>query len=193
MTTRKAETDRRQRVSPQEREPGPEGSRSYQLVASVSTATAAHRTEADAVRSMPEQFRTLFSGVSPDGSVTDRSTRRPGLGSPSAVERVLCLRDVFSATADGLERLSRDARPVHPHARLYDPVAGYHRWDLEEVLRTLAAEAQRLARVAEDLSTNEALPVDVRHGVESIAAELLRHALRYGAMELGEAELALRT
>lgn len=167
--------------------------RADQLVPSDTLVGSAPHNETNAVRSMPDQFRTLFNSVPVEGSATDRSTRRPGLGAPSALERVLCLRGVFSATADGLERLARDARPVHPHALLYDPVAGYHRWDSEEVLRSLATEAERLARVAEELSTNEALPVDVRHGVELIAAELLRHVLRYGAEELGEAELALRT
>lgn len=146
----------------------------------------------DAVRSMPDQFRTLFDSASADASRMDRSTQRPDPKSPSAVEHVLCLRDIIEATAERLERLSRDARPVCPRAHRYGPVAGYHRWDPEELLRTLATEAERLARVAEELSSSEAFPVEVRLGMESIAGELLRHVLRYAAAELGEAELALK-
>lgn len=147
----------------------------------------------DAVRSITGHFRKLFAGFSGDEAGADRIERRPAVGSPSAVEHVLCLRDLLHATTDRLERLSRDARPVRQGAHLYQPVAGYHRWELEEVLRNLGAEAERLARAAERLSADDGMPAGIRHGVESIAAELLRQVLRHGAVELDETEFALRS
>lgn len=149
-------------------------------------------TSVDAVRSMSDDFWTLFAVSSNDGPGPDRSERRLALGSLSAVEHVLCVREALQASTHRLERLARDARPVRHPTHDCKPVAGYHRWELQEVLRSLAAEAEHLARAAEQVTSDDGLAVGVRQGVEMIATELLRQVARYGAEELEEARAALR-
>lgn len=184
MTTRTPDTELQER--PSSPDVGqPSGSAAHRLL----TTSPVKPHASDAIRSMPDQFRALFHRISADGSGVDRTTRRPD---PSAVEHLLCLRDTIGSTAQRLERLANDARPVRQHAHRYEHVAGYQRWDPNELQRTLSSEAERLARIAEQLWSDEGLPGEVRLGLEAIAGEQLRHVLRCASEELGDAELALR-
>lgn len=196
MTAASIETHRQEPPSSQERDDGNPGLgpvNSTERASPTTRATSTLLSASDGVGSMPDQVRGLFNSSSVQGSGMVPSSRRQGPMSRSTVGQVLGLRDIIATTVERLERLARGARPVHPHARRYEPVAGYHRWDPEELLRILAREAKRLARVAEELSADEALPVEVRLGMESIAGEILQQVLHYANQELGEAELARRT
>lgn len=143
------------------------------------------------VRCLPEGFRDLLGERPIDGPRRERSCRRNAPGSPTAIERLMCVRDLVHATADHLECLARDVRPVEARCHLSEPIAGYHRWDPDEVISVLAAESDRLARVAEGRAVDDWLPAGVRHGMALIITELLGHVLAEAAQQLSKAELAL--
>ncbi|MFN2505252.1 MAG: hypothetical protein ABR540_13690 [Acidimicrobiales bacterium] len=143
------------------------------------------------VRSLPEGFRDLLGERPIDGPRRERSCRRHAPGSPTAIERLICVRDLVHATADHLERLARDVRPVEARCDLSEPIAGYHRWDPDEVISVLAWESDRLARVAEGRAVDDWLPAGLRHGMALIITELLGHVLAEAAQQLSKAELAL--
>lgn len=142
-------------------------------------------------RSFAERFRGTLDTQSVATSRGEHSCWRPSPGAPSAIERVICVRDLFHSTADQLERLAREVRPVEPRCLIMEPLAGYHRWDPDEVISVLLAESHRLSRVAEELAVDGRLPGGVRRGITLITAELLDHVMAESARQLSEAELAL--
>lgn len=146
------------------------------------------------VRSLPNRSRELLAAQrSVDKSGRERDGGRGNPRPPTAIERLLCITDLVQATADHLERLAVDVRPLEARCRIFEPVAGYHRWDPDAVVSALVAASGRLAQVAEEVALDNRLPPRVRRGVALIAVELLAHVAAEGARQLSLAELALRS
>lgn len=80
------------------------------------------------VRALPERLRVFLAELPGDRLDAGRGCERPAPGTLSAIERVIGVGDLVRATADHLERLESDARPVHVRCYLSEPLAGYHRW-----------------------------------------------------------------
>lgn len=146
----------------------------------------------DAVRSLPERFRTLFTGLSLETPLENRSRQRPSLHAPTAVEHLICVREALEDAGNLIERVAHDARPVPVRARVAEPIGGYNRWRPEELLSGLAAESERLARIMGDLTNDGSLPEDVRVGLQLIAGELLRQIMGDATAHLSEAGFAMR-
>ena len=140
-----------------------------------------------AVRALPERFRWLVNAsVDPAGL-----ERRPAPDAATAMEHLACVRDLLHSASDRLERLAADSRLVEGGLAHCERIGGYHGWDPEVVLAVLGAEAERMARIAEGLASDERLPVASRRGLALIAAELVDHLVRESEEHFRQAELAM--
>jgi hypothetical protein len=146
--------------------------------------------EMNAVRSLIVHFRELL-GISAEQGPADPMHRRLGPSAASVLEHTLYLRDLLHAAAERLERLADDVRPVQVQLPTCKPIAGYHQWSREELLRDLSAGLEHLDRVADEVATDERLHPNVRQAIQSITAEILHNAVLDGEDHRRQAELGL--
>jgi len=140
-----------------------------------------------AVRGLPERFRWLMNAsADPTGL-----ERRPDPDAATAMEHLGCVRDLLHSAGDRLERLAADSRLVEGRLVRCERIGGCHAWDPEVVLAVLGAEAERVARIAGGLASDERLPVACRRGLSLIAAELVDHLVREGEEHFRQAQLAM--
>lgn len=117
------------------------------------------------------------------------SVQRLGPDAPTALERAMFVRDLFHESAGRLERLINDLRPLETRCRTYQPTAAYHRWDPDDLVRSLSAESVRLARIASRLVTETPsdLSASAREGVLVLIADLLANAVAGVREQLADA------
>lgn len=119
------------------------------------------------------------------------SVQRLRPDAPTALERAMCVNDLFHESAARLERLIDDLRPLESKCRTYQPTAGYHRWDPGDLMRSLSAESDRLARTASRLvaETPPDLSVNAREGMVLLIANLLANAVVAAGAHLADAAM----
>lgn len=119
------------------------------------------------------------------------SVQRLGPDAPTALERAMCVNDLFHESAGRLERLINDLRPLESRCRTYQPTAAYHRWDPDDLVRSLSAESDRLARTVTRLATETPsdLSASAREGVVLLIADLLTSALAVARAQLADANM----
>jgi hypothetical protein len=143
--------------------------------------------EITAMRSVTTALQTLLNSCA-QSDMENPLQRRSEPERWTVIEHAIYVRDLLRATAERLERLAADAQPVHVQPMHCEPIGGYHRWDAEALAPVLGAEAERLVRLTRELATTDRVPPETRHGLESIAAQLLRDACKDGAEHIKQAE-----
>ena len=141
------------------------------------------------VRSLSERFRIAVE----DGSGPERRRRRSTPGSPTSVERLVCVRDLVHATTQHVQTLRSAVHPVEARFHIVEPVAGYALWDPDALVDVLHAEIEGLSRATEELFADDRLPEDVRRGLALIIDELVGHTVSQARHQLCQAEPGIGT
>ena len=155
---------------------------------SRASGVAPHETsrEVAALHSMSEHVRAVFGSSSDQRAFTARRKD----GSPTGLEQAMWVRELLHATAARVERLAKDARPVHLALHSCEPIAGYYRWSSEDLAASIAAEADHLASLTRELGRREDLAPESRHALLMLAAQFLADAVRKGEEHVRQAELS---
>ncbi len=136
--------------------------------------------------SLPDKAR----GVLGDSAEHARGRLRAAPQDPTALERVMCVRDLLHDTVDRLQQLIAKLGPVEARCHTYEPIGGYHRWDPEEVTLMVATESAKLANMAANLITTETLGARTRQGLALITVDLLEQVVAVTDAQFAHAELA---